>query len=189
MRTFYTHGYVGDVARLASRLEKQSGVKDWLKDKSSRFFNWLNEKLPIFRKDQFDGVLEDNLGEEELPDIQEVPEATIETPPIEEPVPAHDPEADVPEADKDYPDFENSAEAIAWAEQNQEAVKIYYQTKGGVTVEREVEPHGEFFAKTTGNQILVTFDRTAGDIRAFIVPNIMYHMFMGDRFEPKFAVK
>lgn len=37
---------------------------------------------------------------------------------------------------------------------------------------RTVEPHYTFIAYTTGNEILVTFDRDVGDIRAFIVGNI-----------------
>lgn len=37
---------------------------------------------------------------------------------------------------------------------------------------RTVEPHYTFIAKTTGNEVLVTYDRDINDIRAFIVSNI-----------------
>ncbi len=37
---------------------------------------------------------------------------------------------------------------------------------------RTVEPHYTFIAETTGNEVLVTFDRDQNDIRAFIVGNI-----------------
>lgn len=52
---------------------------------------------------------------------------------------------------------------------------------------RTVEPHYTFFAKTTGNHILVTFDRGQNDIRAFIIGNIHPYgvRYEGVKFEPK----
>lgn len=109
----------------------------------------------------------------------EMPEPEFEQP-EEEPVP-------VPEGD--YPDFDSQEDAMRWSGQNRQTVHIWYTTKSGRDIERDVEPHGMFSAKTTGNDILVTYDRTVGDIRAFIMGNIMFHQFLDDEFDPKFIVK
>ena len=54
----------------------------------------------------------------------------------------------------------------------QRVIKIDYTTRFGIfTPDRIVEPHRTFTAGT-GNQILLTFDRTVGDIRGFIIGNI-----------------
>lgn len=51
-------------------------------------------------------------------------------------------------------------------------IKIDYTTRFGVfTPDRIVEPHRTFTAGT-GNQILLTYDRTVNDIRGFIIGNI-----------------
>lgn len=73
---------------------------------------------------------------------------------------------------------------------NKDVIKIDYTTKKGVFIQRTVEPHGSFLARTTGNLILVTYDRTSGvgDIRAFIVTNISKYDFDKNKFEPKFKV-
>lgn len=52
-------------------------------------------------------------------------------------------------------------------------IKFDYTTKNGrFTTNRVVEPHRTFVASSTGNEILLTYDRTVGDIRGFIVGNI-----------------
>ncbi len=52
-------------------------------------------------------------------------------------------------------------------------IKFDYTTKDGrFTTNRVVEPHRTFVASGTGNEILLTYDRTVGDIRGFIVGNI-----------------
>lgn len=52
-------------------------------------------------------------------------------------------------------------------------IKFDYTTRNGrFTGERIVEPHRIYTAFTTGNEILLTFDRTVNDIRGFIVGNI-----------------
>jgi len=126
--------------------------------------------LPVLRPEDLEGALEDAF-DEEPPAVEE----QLDLP-------------DIPTPEEDYPEFSSTEAAIAWAEQNNEAIRIYYTTKGGRDIKRDVEPHGQFQAHTTGNRILVTFDRTVGDIRAFIVSNIMHYMFAGEEFEPKFVV-
>ena len=64
---------------------------------------------------------------------------------------------------------------------NNEVISFDYTNRfGQYAGTRIVEPHYTFQARTTGNEVLVTFDRTKNDIRAFIVGNI--HPF-GVRYE------
>ncbi|MHA2279872.1 MAG: WYL domain-containing protein [Promethearchaeota archaeon] len=56
---------------------------------------------------------------------------------------------------------------------NNEVVSFDYTNRHGQYAgTRTVEPHYTFIARTTGNEVLVTFDRDQNDIRAFIVGNI-----------------
>jgi hypothetical protein len=48
----------------------------------------------------------------------------------------------------------------------------YTNRHGQYAGTRTVEPHYTFVAHTTGNEVLVSFDRDQNDIRAFIVGNI-----------------
>tara|TARA_Y100000310_G_C20682687_1_gene816931 strand:- start:287 stop:868 length:582 start_codon:yes stop_codon:yes gene_type:complete len=129
------------------------------------------QDLPVLTPDDLESLLEDSFDDE------------VETP--EEAAPE---ELETPISDEEFPDFESTLEGLEWGEDNNKVVRIYYVTKGGRDIERNVEPHGQFYAKTTGNRILVTFDRTVGDIRAFIVDRIMYYTFTGHDFDKKFVV-
>ncbi len=61
---------------------------------------------------------------------------------------------------------------------NNELISFHYITRdygnraGHYAGLRTVEPHYTFVAQTTGNEVLVSYDRSVGDIRAFIVNNI-----------------
>jgi len=90
--------------------------------------------------------------------------------------------------DRDYPKFPNPFAATDWATQNKEVLRIRYRTKGGRSITRDVEPHGKFHAKTTHHDILVTFDQTVGNIRAFRIVNIFDYSFLDQQYEPKFIV-
>lgn len=105
----------------------------------------------------------------------------------------------VTEPEQDYPMFEDGPDedgrlkskqekASDYAEENSEVMRISYTTQHGAGIERDVEPHGIFQAETTGNRILVTWDQTVGDIRAYILENIKTFAFKGERFEPKFKI-
>ena len=148
--------------------------------------NEEGKALPVYRAEDLVGTLVDEEEVEETPPIDqpspEVQENLPEGMPLE-------PQPDVPSPDKEYPEFEHPAVALAWAEEHGESVRIYYVTQSGKDIEREIEPHGQFAAKTTGNQILVTYDETVGDIRSFIVSNIYHYEFSGEQFEPKFRVE
>jgi predicted DNA-binding transcriptional regulator YafY len=127
--------------------------------------------LPILDQNDIEQMLEDSFDETERP----------EEPQVEEPK--------IPVTDEEFPEFATTDEAASWAQQNNEVIRINYVTKKGRDIVRNIEPHGQFMAQTTGNRILVTFDRTVGDIRAFIVDNIMHYMFTGKDFDKKFIVK
>jgi predicted DNA-binding transcriptional regulator YafY len=85
-----------------------------------------------------------------------------------------------------YPEFTSTFQALRWAKHNNEVVTIDYVTDGGVQICRTIESHGDFYARTTRNRVLVAFDETVGDIRAFIISNIQDYRFNGDKFNLKF---
>lgn len=148
--------------------------------------NEINDQqnLPIIDPSTLGEILEDSFDQnadsgEALEDTGIKPETGLEEPQTEE----------VQEPKKEYPVFSTAFEATEWAEQNGEVIRINYTTKKGRFLVRDVEPHGKFHAKSTQRQILVTFDETVGDIRAFIVSNIANWAFVGKHFDKKFIVK
>jgi uncharacterized protein (UPF0548 family) len=88
---------------------------------------------------------------------------------------------------KGYPVFPNMTQALQWAKQNRESVRVQYRCESGRVIIRDIEPHGDFWAKTTGNRILVVFDETVNDIRGFILGNVEQYKFKGEKFTPKFS--
>lgn len=94
-----------------------------------------------------------------------------------------------PEMDDEAPDFgENTESALHWAEMNNKVMRIYYRTKKGIHIERIIEPHGQFIARSTGNLIVVTYDRSIKGIRAFIVQQIEDYLFPGREFKKKMRI-
>jgi uncharacterized membrane protein (UPF0127 family) len=136
-------------------------------------------QLPVLTKSDIGNILEDSFDEEQ----QEPSGETTEAPP---PAPSGQEEEPLPE---EYPTFATAFEAVQWAEDNNEVVHISYTTKRGRQLERDVEPHGQFHSDSTSRQILVTFDESVGDIRAFIIRNIGSWTFVGRKFAKKFVVK
>lgn len=145
--------------------------------------------LPVIDISNLEGILEDSYDDKDepsqedmiVPDDGEQPEISPDN--QQEPQ-----EEEIPQ-DDEYPEFGSPAEALTWAQQNREVVHIWYTTKKGRDIKRNVEPHGQFVADTTGNPIVVTFDETIGDIRAFIVPHVLHYSFVGNQFQPKFVVR
>jgi hypothetical protein len=94
-----------------------------------------------------------------------------------------DEEVGIPRGTKTVP-YDGSEDPFSGQSQNQqkqvydgidnnEVISFDYTTRHGRYAGRRiVEPHYTFPARTTGNEVLVTFDRTKNDIRAFIVGNI-----------------
>jgi len=92
-----------------------------------------------------------------------------------------------------YPEFNTVFQAIRWAKQNNETVRINYVTINGANIIRDVEPHGDFFARTTSRRSVVCWDSTVGDIRSYIIdkiiPNANFekgYKFTGEQFSKKF---
>lgn len=144
------------------------------------------QNLPVLTEENIGKYLEDSFDENEEQSLigDQIPQDGSDE--IEEEI--QELEAIEPNEDE-YPEFSSTTEAIKWAENNDESIRIYYITDKGRDLVRDVEPHGEFYARTTGNKILVTFDKNVGDIRAFIVGNIMHHQFIGEKFNRKFVVQ
>lgn len=122
---------------------------------------------------------EDNIGK---PDLDDYSEKTINKQPEEKNI------VPVPE-NKTYPSFPSVEQAVTWANNNNECVFIAYTTLKGTYIERVIEPHGLYYAKTTRRNILITFDETIEDIRAFIVNNISNYYFINKKFNKKFIFK
>jgi len=93
---------------------------------------------------------------------------------------------EIEEVDEEYPTFPSVFQALRWAKQNKEVLRIEYTCKSGRAIVRDVEPHGDFYAKTTHRRIFVTWDEQINDVRSFIGSNISNYIFTGQNFEPKF---
>jgi len=143
------------------------------------------ESLPQLTPEDIGMALEDNAEESPV----EVRQPSRE-PPEDIPVELPEEEPTVEET----PQFENAFDASDWARPTIDngfkgrEMRISYTTKNGRNIVRDVEPHGTFHAETTGNKVLVTFDKTVSDIRAFIISNINGFAFSDDEFEPKFRI-
>ena len=147
------------------------------------------DSLPTISPEDIGNILVDE-------EYEDVPQQIVDQPSdIPEP---EVPEIDLPEidpAEETQPQFDNVFDAIdeyAKPTVNNDftgsAMRIEYTTNSGKSIAREIEPHGTFHADTTGNEILVTYDRTVGGIRAFIIQNIKAFALLENKFEPKFKV-
>jgi uncharacterized membrane protein (UPF0127 family) len=147
------------------------------------------ESLPSISPDEIGDILVDN-------DFESQPDQVVDQPgDIPEPMV---PDVDLPEVEpvEDKPQFDNVFDAVdEFAKPtinnafSGNAMRIAYTTKSGKQIDRDIEPHGSFHADTTGNQILVAYDRTVGGIRAYIMQNIRAFALLEDKFEPKFRVE
>ena len=88
----------------------------------------------------------------------------------------------------EIPRFTSVFQAINWGKEKGQTMLIRYKTLKGNIIDREVEPHALFFAKTTRRQIMATFDKKVGAPRSFVVMNILEYSFNGVSFNPKFIV-
>lgn len=162
-------------------------------------------------------VPSDAQQEENLPAVnfEEIPFADEDAEPDEQSLPEQDqpeqgqpeqedieqPEVEQPEVEKPIPDASmmSVSEAVSEAIKNGYVTRIVYITKPstkktlgpkkpGVSIQRIVQPHGIYHAKT-GNNVLVTWDLTVSDFRAFIIDRIQEKSFTGQTFKKWFAVK
>ena len=136
-------------------------------------------------------VTDENLQDYLEDDIEEEPE-----PEQKEPVPGDVPDLgesfldEVPTGRSEYgiPDetieiSEDNAENLIYtAIDNGEMIGFDYITRNGRYAGfRIVEPHYTYMSDTTGNEVLVSFDKTRNDIRAFIVAGD--HIMKGVRYK------
>lgn len=78
----------------------------------------------------------------------------------------------IPEGTQEI-EYDNSQQLVYDGIDGGEVIGFDYTNRHGQYAgTRTVEPHYTFMARTTGNEVLVTFDRDQNDIRAFIVGNI-----------------
>ena len=137
------------------------------------------EPLELYDTETFDIEVED-----ELPVVTpEEAMGKIEKGGDEEEVVEPLPEIEPPE---DYPAFPSASQAMRWAKHNNKTIRIEYKCRSGRVITRDVEPHGDFFARTTHRRIFVTHDQQVNDVRSFIGQNILDYVFTGQDFEPRF---
>jgi len=106
--------------------------------------------------------------------------------------------------DEEIPEFSSNQEAMNYAISNNEVVRINYICQGGsrgrgrklkreiglargAAITRIIEPH-HLFTAGTGNLLVVTFDRSVREIRAFIVNNIVNYIFTGKKFKKRMRI-
>lgn len=86
---------------------------------------------------------------------------------------------------RDFPQFSSALSAAQWAKEAKQTMWIDYDSRSGKNIQRNIEPHGIYNA-STGNTILVAFDETVNDIRAFILEKIKDFQFLDRTFKDKF---
>jgi hypothetical protein len=104
-----------------------------------------------------------------------------------EELPLGRPEYGVPEEAEEI-DYADPEELVTDGINNAEVISFEYTDRhGNYAGTRTVEPHYTFIAATTGNEVLVTFDLSRSDIRAFIVGNIHPNgvRYEGVTFDPR----
>lgn len=85
-------------------------------------------------------------------------------------------------------EYDNSQQLVYDGIDGDDVISFDYTNRHGQYAgTRTVEPHYTFMAQTTGNEVLVTFDRDQNDIRAFIVGNIHPYgvRYENVKFEPR----
>lgn len=120
------------------------------------------------------GVInEENFEEFEPTSVEEpVEEYSDDTPEFRREIPVGNELLGIPEDSKEV-EYNNPQQLVYDGIDNKEVISFDYTNRHGRYAGiRTVEPHYTFVAKTTGNEVLVSFDRDQGDIRAFIIGNI-----------------
>lgn len=137
----------------------------------------INEDLDETMENQLQTITPESL--EEMQQEEDEDASVNETPDIEEP--------------KEYPQFNTPFQAMRWGKHNNETIRINYRTLHGTHIVRDIEPHGEFYAKTTHRTNFAVWDKTIGGIRTYIMENIVKDAdfpkgfkFTGEKFAPKF---
>lgn len=147
-------------------------------------------------------VDENNLDDYLVDDVEEITEPTQQPEPPQPHIPESTPAPPVEDFRDEIPTineiltpdatreviYSTAEDMIADAISRQEAIGFDYVNRHGAYAGwRTVEPHYTFHAYTTGNMILVTWDRDVNDIRAFIIGNIQPNgvRYEDEMFDPK----
>ena len=168
--------------------------------------DWMDEIEGMNRdEDEENFVINDNnLDEYLVDDVEESPKEPtprkIEGRPDTEPVPQEemslqDYRSEIPTINEFLTPnavrehiYSDIHDLVSEAINNKEVIGFdYYNRHGAYAGWRTVEPHYVFVAYTTGNEILVTWDRDVNDIRAFIIGNIQPEgvRYEDEVFEPR----
>lgn len=178
------HSNIGKTSlrNVFSQYDNDSVFLDEDIDNNNKVEEGNDEQLPVINIKDIGSILEDNLSDDSSVNDSGLNKNEI----VPNEVQDNLEEENVEEIE--YPTFGNVYDAYRWAEENNEIMNIVYTTEKGITINRQIEPHGHFYAKTTSRQIFVVFDRTVGDIRAFIMVNIGSFSFAKNRFIKKFRI-
>ena len=151
----------------------------------------LNDLYDVDQSDDYDFNPEvidyDKLEQGEIPTVGEdevLNYIADEDDEVVEEIEEYTPPQDI---DDDVPRFGNNANALNWAIANNKVLRINYVTEKGVDITRVIEPHA-IITPNTGNLIVVTYDRSVRNIRAFIVNNILNYIFTGKEFRDRMRV-
>ena len=136
-------------------------------------------EIPVVEIGDDEEFLADTYGDEKTVEEQEEVDRKFDEK-IKEPY-------EPPFVGEEIPTIGNNIEAINYAIKNNKVLKIDYSTKKGINIKRIVEPHLVYNSKK-GNLIVVTYDRSVRDIRAFIVNNIVNYDFTGREFKERMKV-
>lgn len=150
---------------------------DWGGDPDPRKRYVSKSDAPMPHGEQ--GIIGDDVFEDFEPgSVEDIPSG--EVPEGREEIPMGDQNLGIPEEAQEV-EYDDSKQLVYDGIDGSEVVSFDYTNRFGMYAgTRTVEPHYTFVASTTGNEVLVTWDRDQGDIRAFIVGNI--HPF-GVRYE------
>lgn len=129
------------------------------------------ESQGLVNENNLDEYLSDVLDDEEEYPVgrQQIPSEIDE---IRDEIPVGNELLGIPEDAREIP-YGSAQDLLYDAMDNAQVVSFEYTNRhGNYTGLRTVEPHYAFMAPTTGNEVIVTFDRDVNDIRAFIIGNI-----------------
>lgn len=154
-----------------------------------------NKNLPVVTQEEVGKYIEDSIQDQKEKQEEEG------LPPYVPPTIKELEPKTVDQLEKEIPKFGNMNDAFNWAVLNKQVMKISYQTiskkrglryYGNRMIVRYIQPHGRFTSRPerdASHEVLVTFDETVGDIRAFRLQNVREFSFVGRKFSPKFIVR
>jgi len=90
------------------------------------------------------------------------------------------------ENDNAIPKFGTFFQAYRWAKENKKTIRIKYKTLKGIILIRDIEPVGDFFARTTKRRNVAAWDKNVNDVRTYTTNGVLAFEFTGEEFVPKF---